>query len=111
MSRHWSGTMYESAGTCSRPTPLNSCSSGHLLAIFRPAVAQHRGAIRLPPLAGATVELAAAEVAVGDERAHSKLGGERESLPIMPQGFVERGRLPPGRDVTEQVQRKAAYPG
>src|SRR2546421_2509127 len=31
MSRHWSGTMYASAGTCSLPRSPNSCSSGNLL--------------------------------------------------------------------------------
>jgi hypothetical protein len=44
---------------------------------------------RLCLVAGALVELAEAEVAVGDERAHAEFGGQRERLTVVPFGVYE----------------------
>ncbi len=62
-------------------------------------------------LAGAPVELAEAEVAVGDERAHAARLGERQRLAVV--GLAALGIEPVGmgRDVAEQVQRMGREPG
>src|SRR5215467_5694948 len=52
-------------------------------------------------LAGASVELAEAEVAVGDERAHAELVGERQRLSVVPGCvFAASGR----RDVSDEAE-------
>ena len=67
--------------------------------------------LRLLPSAGAPVELAEAEVAVGDERAHAARLGEGQRLAVV--GLAALGVEPVGMglDVAEQVQSMAAYPG
>jgi hypothetical protein len=59
--------------------------------------------LRLLALARAPVELAEAEVAVGDERAHAQSVGERPCSAIV--SFAALGIEPigVGRDVSEQV--------
>ena len=61
-------------------------------------------------LARAPVELAEAEVAVGDERAHAARLGERQRLAVV--GLAALGVEPVGmgRDVAEQVQRMGREP-
>jgi len=65
------------------------------------------------PLARALVpvELAEAEVAVGDDRAHAARFGERERLAIM--GLTELGieLIGVGCDVAEELQRMGSEPG
>ena len=67
--------------------------------------------LRLLALARAPVELAEAEVAVGDEGAHAARLGERQRLAVM--GLAALGIEPVGmgRDVAEQVQRMGREPG
>ena len=62
-------------------------------------------------LAGAPVELAEAEVAVGDEGPHAARLGERQRLAVV--GLAALGIEPVGmgRDVAEQVQRMGREPG
>ena len=74
-------------------------------------VAVVRCSLRLLALAGAPVELAEAEVAVGDERAHAARLGERQRLAVV--GLAALGIEPVGmgRDVAEQVQRMGREPG
>ena len=77
------------------------------------AVHRRRGGevlLRLLALARAPVELAEAEVAVGDERAHAARLGESQCLAVV--GF-DPLRVEPvgmGRDVAEQVQRMGRVP-
>ena len=61
-------------------------------------------------LARAPVELAEAEVAVGDEGAHAARLGERQRLAVV--GLAALGIEPVGmgRDVAEQVQRMGRAP-
>ena len=65
----------------------------------------------LLPLARAPVELAEAEVAMGDERPHGARLGKRQRLPIV--GLAALGVAAVGMscDVTEQVQRMGRGPG
>ena len=65
----------------------------------------------LLPLASAPIELAEAEVAVGDERAHAARLGEGQRLAVV--GLAALGVEPVGmgRDVAEQVQRVGREPG
>ena len=67
--------------------------------------------LRLLALAGAPVELAEAEVAVGDEGPHAARLGERQRLAVV--GLAALGVEPVGigRDVAEQVQRMGREPG
>ena len=51
--------------------------------------------LRLLARARASAELAEAEVAVGDERAHAEAGGESESLPILVLGLSDQTRFAP----------------
>jgi hypothetical protein len=55
-------------------------------------------------LVRAAVELAEAEVAVGDEGAHAEFFRHAESLPVMLLRVLQRRRLEAGGDVTEQVK-------
>ena len=55
-------------------------------------------------LARAPVELAEAEVAVGDERAHAQRLGEGQGLAIVGLGALGVEAVGMGRDVAEQVQ-------
>src|SRR5262249_2270739 len=68
------------------------------------AVHRRRGGemlLRLLALARAPVELAEAEVAVGDERAYAELVGERQRLWVVPGcGFAASGR----RDVSDEAE-------
>src|SRR5215831_7079033 len=65
----------------------------------------------LVALAGASVKLPEAEVAVGDERAHAARLGEGQRLAVV--GLAALGIEPVGvgRDVTEQVERMGRGPG
>ena len=74
-------------------------------------VAVVRCSLGLLALAGAPVELAEAEVAVGDEGAHAARLGERQRLAVV--GLAALGIEPVGmgRDVAEQVQRMGREPG
>ena len=65
---------------------------------------------RLLPLAGAPVELAEAEVAVGDERAHAQLLGQGQGLAIVRLRGVGLDAVGMGRDVAEQSQELALHP-
>jgi hypothetical protein len=67
--------------------------------------------VRLDPLARAPVELAEAEVAVGDERAHAARLCEGQRLAVV--GLAALGVEPVrmGRDVAEQVQSVGGEPG
>jgi hypothetical protein len=67
------------------------------------AVARCSGAFL--PLAGAPVELAEAEVAVGDGRAHAARLGERQRLAVVSLAALGIEAIGMGRDVAEQVQR------
>jgi hypothetical protein len=61
--------------------------------------------LRLLPLAGAPVEFAEAEVAVGDERAHAELLTHDAGLTVVSGGLADaQGITTPG-DLTEQTQR------
>jgi hypothetical protein len=66
--------------------------------------------LRLLPLAGAPIELAEAEVAVGDERAHAARLGEGPRLAVV--GLAALGIEPigMGRDVAEQMDRMGREP-
>ena len=55
-------------------------------------------------VARAAVELAEAEVAVGDERAHAELGGECEGLAVVALGPLDLERIATGDDLTEQME-------
>jgi len=61
-------------------------------------------------LAGAPVELAEAEMAVGDERAHAPRLGQRQCLAVM--GLAALGVEPVGMggDIAEQVERMGRVP-
>jgi hypothetical protein len=88
--------------------------AGLAVALAHLAVHRHGGGevlLRLLPLACAPVELAETEVAVGDERAHAEVGGERQRLAVM--GLAALGIEPVGmgRDVPEQVQSMGREPG
>ena len=90
----------------------SACSSQKRMSISRYiVVAVVRCSLRLLALAGAPVELAEAEVAVGDERAHAARLGERQRLAVV--GLAALGVEPVGmgRDVAEQVQRMGREPG
>ena len=52
-------------------------------------------------LAGAAVELAKAEVAVGSERAHAELVSQRQRLSIAALGVLDMGRVGVRRDLAE----------
>src|SRR5262245_43366080 len=84
------------------PSLLQPVRHAHL------AVHRRRGSemlLRLRALARAPVELAEAEVAVGDEGAHAARLGERERLAVMDLAPVCFEAVGMGRDVAEQVQR------
>src|SRR6266566_526280 len=69
------------------------------------AVHRRRGGevlLRLLSLACAPVELAEAEVAVGDERAHAELLGEGQRLAIVRLRDIDLEAVGMGRDVAEQ---------
>src|SRR4030095_3381131 len=77
------------------------------------AVHRRRGGkvlLRLLALARAPVELAEAEVAVGDERAHAARPGEGQRLAVV--GLAARGIEPVGmgRDVSQQVESVGRVP-
>ena len=59
--------------------------------------------LRLLALASAPVELAEAEVAVGDERAHPELLGERERVTVMAVSVLRR--IAAGGDLAEEAER------
>jgi hypothetical protein len=61
--------------------------------------------VRLLALARAPVELAEAEVTVGDKRAHAAWLGERQRLAVVGLAALGIESLGMGRDVAEQVQR------
>ena len=78
------------------------------------AVHRHRGGevlVSALALARLAVELAEAEVAVGDEGSHAARLGERQRLAVV--GLAALGVEPVGmgRDVAEQVQRMGREPG
>jgi hypothetical protein len=54
-------------------------------------------------IAGPTVQLAEAEVAVGDERTHPKLVGPGESLAVVRVGGLQVKRIGLGDDLTEEA--------
>src|SRR5262245_30424347 len=60
--------------------------------------------LRLLALAGAPVELAEAEVAVGDEGAHAELVGQSEGLAVVGLGPVALRRIPPRGDFADKAQ-------
>src|SRR6266849_4307477 len=77
------------------------------------AVHRRRGGevlLRLLPLARAPRELAEAEVAVGDERAHAAWLGERQRLAVVSLAALGIEPVGMGRDVAEQVQRMGREP-
>ena len=86
------------SGAIREPEPRMSISRYIVVAVVRCS-------LRLLALARAPVELAEAEVAVGDERAHAARLGERQRLAVV--GLAALGIEPVGmgRDVAEQVQR------
>jgi DNA-binding NtrC family response regulator len=61
-------------------------------------------------LAGAPVELAEAEVAVGDEGAHAARLGERERLAVVSLAALGIKPVGMGRDVAEQMERMGREP-
>ena len=67
--------------------------------------------LRLLLLAGAPVELAEAQVAVGDERAHAAGLGECPRLAIVGRSALGVESVGMGRDVAEQVLRMGRGPG
>src|SRR5262245_30202708 len=72
------------------------------------AVHRRRGGqvlLRLRALARATVELAKAEVAVGDEGAHSEFLGQRGGLAVARLGLIGIGWIAARGDLAEEVQR------
>src|SRR5213593_4810052 len=58
--------------------------------------------LRLLALACAPVELAEAEVAVGDERAHAELAGERQRFAVICLGLFTVRWIGPGGDLSEE---------
>src|SRR5215467_223406 len=77
------------------------------------AVHRRRGAevlARLLTLARAPVELAEAEVAVGDERAHAARLRERQRLAVVGLAALRVEPVGMGRDVAQQVQRTGRGP-
>ncbi len=66
---------------------------------------------RLLALARAQVELAEAEVAVGDEGAHAARLGERQRLAVVSLAALGIELVGMGCDVAEQVQRMGREPG
>src|SRR5438445_6352874 len=67
--------------------------------------------LRLLALAHAPVQLAEAEVAVGDEGAHAARLGERQRLAVVSLAALGVEPVGMGRDVAEQVQRMSREPG
>ena len=67
--------------------------------------------MRLPPFACVSGELAEAEVAAGDQRAHAAWLGEGQRLAVV--GLATLGIEPVGMgcDVAKQVQRMGGKPG
>ena len=57
----------------------------------------------LLPLAGSPVELAKAEVAVGDERTHAPRFGERQRLAVVSLAALWIEPVGMSRDIAEQV--------
>ena len=73
-------------------------------------LAIHRRRVRqvfsgLVALAGTPVELAEAEVAVGDEGAHAAWPRKRQRLPVVNLSALGIESVGMGRDLAEQVQR------
>ena len=62
--------------------------------------------LRLLTLAHASVELAEAEVAVGDDRAHAQLNGEGHGLPEGGFGFFGSRRIAMRCDLAQNQQRQ-----
>src|SRR5262249_49153352 len=99
-------------GTSGRPPSalLSQLLLCPLQPVRHPHLAVHRCRggevlLRLLTLARALVELAEAEVAVGDEGAHTKLLGQDGSLPIVGCGLRALWRLAPCGDLTEKPER------
>ena len=90
----------------------SACSSQKLMSISRYIVIAVgeilAGVLRL---AGAAVELAQAEVAVGDERAHAVQLGECQRLPVVGRAAFGIELVRMARDVAEQVQRMGRKAG
>jgi len=66
--------------------------------------------LRLLALAGAPVEFAEAEVAVGNEGAHAARLGERQRVAVVGLAALGIEVVGMGRDVAEQVQRMGRVP-
>jgi hypothetical protein len=67
--------------------------------------------VGLLPFVSASVEFAEAEVAVGDEGAHSPRLGERQRFAVLILAMLGIESIGMGRDVTEQMQRMGREPG
>ena len=87
-----------------------ACSSQNRMSISRYiVVAVVRCSLRLLALARAPVELAEAEVAVGDERAHAELAGESQRLAVV--AFERPRRRLPTRRHRRGRGRGPRFPG
>ena len=108
---YWRDVLVREVATMSATSLAPACSSQKRMSISRYiVVAVVRCSSRLLVLAGAPVELAEAEVAVGDERAHAARLGERQCLAVVGLAALGIEAVGMGRDVAEQVQRMGREP-
>ena len=93
------------------PSSASAFSSQKRMSISRYiVVAVVRCSCAFCAVAGAPVELAEAEVAVGDEGAHAEVGGSRQRLLIGGLSLLDAGRVGLRGDLTEKPPRPRLGP-